>query len=75
MTEQKLTAGDMSGYKCGYCGCWHTYSSEMCKDAMKKSQLYLQLFSCGQCAAKDLEIATLKRKLQELNDYIEGCLV
>lgn len=69
--NNELTAGDLSGYKCEYCGCWHSYSSEMCR-SMSKNTGTVIFVPCETCQNKSREIDRLTKELDIAKDAMEG---
>lgn len=69
MSVKRETAGldlGSSGGSCPYCGCWHNYSYEMCRDMANKPAIHSP--SVFVPDYKDIQIASLQSRVKELEE-------
>ena len=64
------TAGDLTGYKCGYCGMWHNYSAEMCRDMLKRPVPFVPFKEyCDDYVRMDTKVTRSLKCFDELKYY------
>ena len=73
--EQTITGGDNYGttmHHCGYCGNWHSYSREMCKDMASRPVLSNPFYQSNYW---EQEVIRLHGRIEELEKALASVLL